>query len=142
MNMTRIFACALALDGTLANVPSYSSIFGAWKYLGNADEVKNWISAGVTASAEILAKVASGLLADSYTASGREYTMMVQPDKDLYDFKVLLAACNKHRATAKLDEDQKRRLEYLLKVLRAFLRSPTLILQAKVSKIRNNWITH
>lgn len=124
MNMTRIFACALALDGTLANVPSYSSIFGAWKYLGNADEVKNWISAGVTASAEILAKVASGLLADSYTASGREYTMMVQPDKDLYDFKVLLAACNKHRATAKLDEDQKKKIGVLAEGLESILAQP------------------
>jgi hypothetical protein len=42
--------------------------------------------------------------------SGHAYTINEQPDEDLYDLKVLLAACRKHLSGTDLDEDEKNKV--------------------------------
>src|ERR1700740_2581997 len=110
-----------AKDGTLFNAPFYWDIARAWKYFGNAPRAKAWISAGVDASAQFLAKVTLGLV--SYTISSRErsYSMRERPDSDLYDLGAILAACQKHLAADELNQDQRNRIQVVANAIEEML---------------------
>lgn len=95
-------------DGTLADAPFFWAILPAWKYLGGAYKARGWLSAGVDGSSGLLAKIATGLVGESMSSdSGHAYTMNERPDEDLYDVKVLLAACRKHLLGTDLDQEQR-----------------------------------
>ena len=106
-----------ARDGTLARAPFYWAIALCWKNLGGAADAKSWLSAGVQASAEFLARATLGLVA--YTISTPEpiYSMTERPDADLYDLDVMLAACKKHLAGKDLNRDQRNRVEVVAQAI-------------------------
>lgn len=99
-----------AANGTLAGAPYYVGIVGAWKYLAGSSTPRAWLSNGVQASAEFLAKVTMGMVSYSLSSRQRSYSMDTQPDPDLYDLEVLLAAARKHLAGRELDTDQRNRI--------------------------------
>jgi hypothetical protein len=99
-----------AEDGTLANAPFYWDIARSWKHIGDAGKAKAWISAGINASAEFLAKVTMGLVRFSTSTPERVYQMNERPDEELYDLNALLAACKKHLAGNDLTQDQRNRV--------------------------------
>jgi KAP family P-loop domain len=110
-----------AEKGTLANAPFYWDIARSWNLLGAAGKAKSWLSAGMEGSAAFLAKVTLGFVMYSETSSGRSYSMEEQPDEDIYDLNVVLAACKKHLGGRELDEDQRKRVEAVAQAIKQML---------------------
>lgn len=113
-----------AEDGTLAKAPFYWDIARAWKYLGDANKAKAWISAGMDTSAEFLAKVALGFVSYSISSRERSYSMRERPDPDLYDLRAIQAACRKHLAGADLNLDQRNLIQVVAKAVEEMLVTP------------------
>jgi hypothetical protein len=113
-----------AEDETLASAPFYWDIARAWKYLGAAAKARSWISAGMDASAEFLAKVTLGFVSYSISSRERSYSMRERPDPDLYDTDAVLAACRKHLAGNDLNQDQRNRIQVVAKAIEKMLATP------------------
>lgn len=102
-------------NGTLADAPFYFDIIRAWAYLGNPQDVKQWLSEGIVESAIFLAKAGQGLVSYSIGTDERKYTMREEPNLDYYDVDILHAAAKKHVASDDLNQDQRRLVAELLR---------------------------
>lgn len=87
---------ASAAAGTLAGAPFYFDIVRAWEHLAGAEAPKAWLTAGMLASADFMAKVGIGLVSQSVGTKERRYTMREAPESQLYDLSVLIEAGKKH----------------------------------------------
>jgi hypothetical protein len=97
---------AAASDGTLAQAPFYFDIVRSWGHLAGPEAAKAWLTAGMTDSAEFMAKAVRGLVSYSIGTSQRRYTMREQPESEFYDLSVLVVAGRKHLQQASLTQDQ------------------------------------
>ena len=98
---------AAASDGTLAQAPFYFDIVRSWGHLAGPEAARAWLTAGITDSAEFMAKAAQGLVSYSIGTSQRRYTMREQPESEFYDLSVLVVAGRKHLQQASLTQDQR-----------------------------------
>ena len=92
--------------GTLADAPFYFDIVRSWAHLSDPNEVKAWLEAGITDSAEFMSKVCIGLVAYTTSTKGRHYEMHQRPDSVLYDLDLLRLAGKQHLEGEQLTEDQ------------------------------------
>lgn len=117
----------LSKVGGLGKAKEFWNILPVWKLLAGPTVVKAWISENLVGSAKFTATVVMGLLSYSLGKGPREYTLRSQPDEDLYDLGVLRSACDKHAASAELDDDERRRLKAVVVGVDALVKrmSPT-----------------
>ncbi|MGO4450459.1 P-loop NTPase fold protein [Phyllobacterium sp. TAF24] len=101
-------------DGSLGNAPFFFDIVRAWSHLGNPEEVKGWLSAGMLQSADFMVKVGQGLVSYSVGTHYRRYTMRDTPDVQLYNLEVLVEAGTKH-LSATLTDDQRNLLSEIVR---------------------------
>lgn len=122
-----------AADGTLGQAPYFYAILRVWSYLAGAGKAKAWLEAGMDTSAEFLATATKGLVGISYSGVGRAYSVHDRPDKEFYDLDKLLAACRKHLAGDKLDEDQRNRVNAISQAVEKILRADAATQDAEAS---------
>ncbi|MGH6966614.1 MAG: KAP family P-loop NTPase fold protein [Phenylobacterium sp.] len=107
--------------GPLTAAPYYWDIMLTWTTLGDRSKAQAWLAKLVKANPHALAKVASGILARSVSDAGRNQWFFRgwNADRDFYDAKALLAACDAFAEAPDLDEDEATRIGALREGLRS-----------------------
>lgn len=105
---------ASAHDGTLEAAPFYFDVTRAWAHIAGAEAPKAWLAAGISESAEFMAKAGRGLVSYSLGTKERRYTMRDAPDPQFYDLSLLVEAGKKH-LKSDLSKDQRNLLTEIVR---------------------------
>jgi len=108
-------------DKILKNAPYYHNIIWSWGQLENSETVKAWLDAGMTESAEFMAKVSRGLLARQQGTNGHQYMMSNSPSSEFYDLQMLVEVGNKHLRSTDLTDEQRNRITAIVQGAQRFL---------------------
>jgi len=104
-----------ASDGSLESTPHFWNLLRVWKHFDRSDKPKHWMGQRMMDSPSFMLGAAQGLLGYSVSAKGKSYRFAERPDTALYDFKVIHDAAKKHLLTARLNDDERKQLEALIK---------------------------
>jgi hypothetical protein len=102
-------------DGTLSNVPFYHDVVRSWRHLGDTAAVKNWLRKGIESEGRFAAKVIKGMVSQSSSGGGIQYTYSKNPDEELYDLHTIYENAKRHLEVARdLTADERALLKALV----------------------------
>ncbi|BBO06577.1 NTPase [Bradyrhizobium ottawaense] len=99
-----------AESGALLSAPRPWDVVRAWKYLGDASEVRVWLNSGISDSAPFMSAITEAFVSYVIGSEPRQYSMSELPDAEVYDLKGMSDAARKHLQGHGLGEDARNRI--------------------------------